>query len=146
MNITIKGNHLEVTPAIENYIYKKLSFLDKTLEEEICDVEVQKTNEKTANENVFRVEINIAEKNIFVSSEKPDLYSAIDHVKDEVEKMLVSKKEKKMTLFRKGALRVKNIIKGVYNYPADKLSKFRGRFGGNLTNKIKNQIQKIKRK
>jgi putative sigma-54 modulation protein len=132
MNIRIKGNGLEVTEAIRSYIEKKFAFLTKFIQGDfVCDVEVSKTNEKTENDNVFRVEINIRSKDIFVVSEKPDLYEAVDDVKDEVERVLVSKKEKRITLFRRGALRVKNILKGLYDYPVnnirDRVRRFRNK-------------------
>ena len=46
-------------------------------------------------------------------SHKEDLYSAIDDVKEEAMVALVSMKDKKDTLFRRGARSVKKMLKGI---------------------------------
>ena len=46
------------------------------------------------------------------ASQKADLYEAIDDVRTEMIRALSSAKDKNTTLFRRGAQKVKNILKG----------------------------------
>jgi len=45
-------------------------------------------------------------------AESTDLFSAIDEVKDEIHDMLASAKDKNQVLKKKGAQKVKKLIKG----------------------------------
>ena len=116
MNIRIKGSGFEVTEDIKNYLLKRLSSLEKfVLNEAICDVELGKTTERHNKGNIFKAEVNIAQLKAFAVSEKPDLYEAIDDVREELEKILTSRKEKKITLFKRGAQKIKNLLRGFRN-------------------------------
>ncbi len=125
MNITTKATNIEITPAIADYIEKKFSAFDKFVQGDIgsarCDVEVGKTTRHHRSGDVFRAEVNlhIQGKSFYAVSELDDLYAAIDVVKDEIIRQVTSQKEKSNTLYRRGALHVKNILKGI---------DFRGRF------------------
>jgi putative sigma-54 modulation protein len=117
MNIRINGLHLEVTSAINDYVLKRFSTFDKFLEKNIlCEIELSKDTEHHYKGDIFKAEGNIASKNIFAVSQKSDLYEAIDDLKEEMERILTSRKDKSMTLFRKGALKIKNIIKNLKFY------------------------------
>jgi putative sigma-54 modulation protein len=125
MNINTKATNIEITPAIADYIQKKFSAFDKFVNNNSgsarCDVEVGKTTHHHRSGDVFRAEVNlhIEGKSFYAVSELDDLYAAIDVVKDEVIRQVTSDKDKSNTLYRRGALHVKNILKGI---------DFRGRF------------------
>jgi putative sigma-54 modulation protein len=118
MNIHIQATNMELTPAIRDYVEKKVSMLDKFIsasdESVKCEVEVGKTTHHHKQGDYFRAEIklHVAGRNHYTVSEKDDLYAAIDEVKDEMASSLTTHKEKKETLFRKGAARVKDMLKG----------------------------------
>ncbi|MFZ2523042.1 MAG: ribosome-associated translation inhibitor RaiA [Minisyncoccia bacterium] len=120
MNIKIRSKDYELTPAIEEYINKKLGSLDKFFggDNVLCEVEIGKSTEHHKSGDIFSAEVNISQpgsRQFYAKSEQSDLYSAVDMVRDDAEREIVSEKNKKETIFRKGALKLKNIIKGLTN-------------------------------
>ncbi len=119
MNIKIKATNFEITPAIEDYIEKRISTIEKFVKDNDgsarADVEVGKTTKHHRSGDVFRAEVNVhaSGKNFYAVSEKDDLYAAIDDVRDEIVYTLTSYKDRTITVMRKGALRVKNMLKGL---------------------------------
>lgn len=120
MNIKIRSKNFELTPAIEEYINRKLSPLEKFLggsENILCEVEIGKTTEHHKSGDIFRTEVNLTEGNearqFYAVAEKSDLYASIDEVRDQAEREIVSNKTKKETVLRRSAVKLKNIIKGL---------------------------------
>ncbi|MEA2714974.1 MAG: putative sigma-54 modulation protein [Candidatus Parcubacteria bacterium] len=119
MNINIKTTAIALSPAISDYVAKRLKKVDKILGKDpslMCDVELGKTTEHHQKGNIFRAEVHIvgAGKNAYASAEKDDLYSAIDRVRDEILRELKAGKGKKISLIRRSGARVKNMIKGLW--------------------------------
>ncbi len=116
MKINIKATNMELTDAISEYINKRLSGIDKFIknEEVICRVEVAKTTNHHKQGDVFKGELflEISGKEFYTVSEKEDLYAAIDDAKEELFRQITSNKDKKQTLFKRGAASVKKILKG----------------------------------
>ena len=119
MNIKIRSKNFDITPAIDDYVSKKVSSLEKFLDpnkETLAEVEVERTTNHHKSGEIYRAEINIIEpgsKQVFVFAEEIDLYTAIDIMRDEAERAIVSKKTKRLTLFRKGSGAVKNLLKRI---------------------------------
>ncbi len=117
MNIKIRGVNCEITGPISDYVNRKISSLEKFLEkksETICEIEIGKTTNHHKSGDIFRAEINLMEPGkgqVFATAEANDLYSAIDIIRDEAEREIVTHKKKKDTLFRRGAGQVKNLLK-----------------------------------
>ena len=114
MNIIVKGSHIDVTDAIRDYLEKKVKSLEKFLDVNAkIEAEVGKTSNHHKQGDIFRAELNIANegKMTFVKAEEADLYAAIDRVRDEAAQVLASKKDKRQSLFRKGAQKMKNMFK-----------------------------------
>ena len=122
MNIKIRAVNFELTPAIDDYVTKKISTLEKFLgnkETALCEVEIGRTTMHHKSGDIFRAEVNITAPNIkqiFAYAEERDLYSAIDIVRDELERLIVSRKDKRNTLFRRGGQRIKELLKKVRIY------------------------------
>ncbi len=121
MNIKIRSVNFDLTPAIEEYVDRKISSLEKFFgggDSILCEVEVGKTTGHHNSGDIFKAEINITSPNvsqIYAKAEESDLYKAIDVVRDEAEREIVSKKNKKDTLLRRGASRIKNLLKNIRN-------------------------------
>ena len=120
MKINITAKSIELSQAIREYIEKKLNSVEKKLIDPnntgaFCDVEVGKTTDHHKQGDVFRAEFNLNVDGVYLrtESEKDNLYAAIDEAKDELFSSLRSKKKKKMHLGRRGALKIKNFIKGL---------------------------------
>ncbi|MBI5126740.1 MAG: ribosome-associated translation inhibitor RaiA [Candidatus Taylorbacteria bacterium] len=120
MNINVKGSNIELTPAISDYISKKLEgvskFIDRHSPDTVCHVEVGKTSSHHKHGDIFRAEVRVHLKGqeIYVAKETTDLYSAIDMVRDEVMSKLTGLKDKKVSMMRKGGAKVKSMIKGLF--------------------------------
>ena len=122
MKHNIKTTNVLLTPALSEYLEKKLSHLDKFISPEdmetvMCYVEIGKTTNHHKTGDVFEAEytIHINGKTLRAVKEELDLYSAIDLANDEMVNELRSYKNKKISLIRRGGAKIKQIIKGLYN-------------------------------
>ncbi len=119
MNINIKTTGIALTPAISDYTNKRLDKIihlldgDKSAQ---CDIELAKTTAHHQKGNIFRAEIHIvgAGKNFYASSEQPDLFAAIDLVREEILREISAGKAKRISLIRRSGARVKNMVKGLW--------------------------------
>lgn len=99
MNINLKASNLELTPAIHEYVQTKVDMLEKYLGDiQVinCDFEVEKSVGGQNKGEIYRAEINleIPRELLRVDKTEVDLYKAIDKVKDHMEEMIISHKEK----------------------------------------------------
>lgn len=119
MNINIKTTGVTLTEAISEYVGKRLRKIEKLLGDDptvICDLELARTTEHHQKGEIFRAEIHIvaAGKNIYAASQKEDLYSAVDAMRDDVLRELKVKKDKSISFIRRGGARVKAMVKGLW--------------------------------
>jgi len=120
MKINIKATGIELTQAISDYVYKRISSVEKYLDRKnsqdaVAQVEVGKSTRHHKSGNVFRAEVHITGVGVdlYAVSVMEDLYAAIDVVKDEMVQNVLQLKGKRETLTRKGAKMMKNILKGI---------------------------------
>lgn len=109
---------MELTTALSNYLEEKLRGVEKfTLPHEsedlVAEVEIGKTTNHHQSGDVFRAEVNliVRGKQFRATSEKNDLYVAIDDMRNELVRELNSHKDKTRTLVRRGAGMIKNILR-----------------------------------
>jgi ribosomal subunit interface protein len=116
MNISINAHSIELSPALKEYVEKRFTGLAKfTGSEPTIAIDLDKTTEHHNKGEIFEAKAHITTalgKQYHAASQKADMYEAIDDVRAEVVRLLTSGKDKKTTLFRRGAQRVKNILKG----------------------------------
>ena len=119
MNISINAHSIELTPALKEYVEKRFSGLAKfTGSEPAIVVDLDKTTGHHNKGEIFEAKAHVVTplgKQYHAASQKADMYEAIDDVRAEIVRLLTSSKDKKATLFKRGAQRVKNIIKGFRN-------------------------------
>jgi len=118
MNINIKTLNITLTEAISDYVSKRLEAIQQLLESDPavqCDVELGRTTIHHKNGDIFRAEIHITgkDKNLYASAEEPDLYKAIDMVRDEMLREVRSNKGRRLSLIRRGGAKIKNLLKGL---------------------------------
>lgn len=91
MNLNITGHHLEVTPAIRDYITSKL---DRTIRhfDHVTSVNVIISVEKLRQK--AEITVHVRGKDIFVESEDGDLYAAVDSLIDKLDRQLQKYKQK----------------------------------------------------
>lgn len=121
MNTNVKAGSIELTPAISEYLDKRLSKIEKLLGGDPtvqCDVELSRTTGHHNKGDIFRAEIHIvgSGKDIYVAREETDLYAAIDVVRDEVLREIKAKREKQISLVRRGGARMKAMMKGLWPF------------------------------
>lgn len=91
MNLNITGHHLEVTPALREYVTTKLDRVIRHFDNVTAThviLSVQKLKQKA------EVTIHVRGKDIHVESEDDDLYAAIDAMADKLDRQVLKHKEK----------------------------------------------------
>jgi putative sigma-54 modulation protein len=121
MRHNIKTTDFSMTPAIKDYVEKRVDHLDKFVnpdqkELSMCYIEIGKTTNHHKNGELFRAEftIHIGGKSFRAESEEEDLYAALDKVAEEMTEELKSFKDKKVSFVRRGGAKIKSIIKSFY--------------------------------
>ncbi|ASM77203.1 ribosome hibernation promoting factor [Vitreoscilla filiformis] len=96
MNLTISGHHLEVTPALREYVIAKLERVTRHFDQ-VVDVSVRLTidnqKEKERRQKA-EVTLHVKGKDIFVEQAHEDLYAAIDQLMDKLDRQVVRHKDK----------------------------------------------------
>ena len=116
--ISIKATNTELTPAIADYVRKRIAMFDKVVDGDDQSArvvaEVGKTTQHHKEGNFFFAEFNmhIAGKDFRARVEKDDLYAAIDEAKDEIIREVTGWKNKRRTLIRWGGAAIKNFLRG----------------------------------
>jgi len=122
MKINLLGKNIELTPAIKDYVIKKVTNLEKLLSkmekdggEAIVHFEVGKSTNHHKSGSVFHSDclVRINGREFYYSADGEDLYQIIDEVKESLFNEIDKNKNRKQTLFRRGALSVKKMLKGL---------------------------------
>jgi putative sigma-54 modulation protein len=96
MNLTISGHHLEVTPALREYVVNKLDRVTRHFDQ-VVDINVLLTVEKLKEkERRQKAEVNLHVKgrDIFVEHASDDLYAAIDTLVDKLDRQVCRHKDR----------------------------------------------------
>ena len=91
MNLNITGRHVEVTPAIREYVTSKLDRVIRHFDN-VTSVGVILSVEKLKQK--AEVSLHVRGKDIFVESEDADLYAAIDAMTDKLDRQVQKYKQK----------------------------------------------------
>ena len=91
MNLNISGHHIEVTPAIRNYVVAKLERVTRHFDS-VIDVSVIVSVEKLKQK--AEVTVHLSGKDIYVESIDEDLYAAIDILADKLDRQIQKHKQK----------------------------------------------------
>lgn len=96
MNLTISGHHLEVTPALHEYVLSKLDRVTRHFDQ-VVDVTVLLTVEPTKEKErrqKAEVTLHAKGKDIFIEQSDSDLYAAIDQLMDKLDRQVCRHKDK----------------------------------------------------
>lgn len=96
MNLTITGQHLEVTPALREYVTSKLDRVVRHFDQIIDIAVILGVEQLTEKEKRQRAEVNVRLKGnaIHLDSVADDLYAAIDSLVDKLDRQVLKYKEK----------------------------------------------------
>ena len=124
MQINLQGKNIELTEAIKDYVLKRVTNLEKLLaglEEKkgqaIVNFEVMKTTNHHKTGDIFQASgmISINGKKFYGKADHQDLYGAIDAVKESLFREISKNKDRRQTLFKRGASSIKKMLKGLSN-------------------------------
>ena len=101
MNLHLTGHHVDVTPAIREYICGKLQRITHHFDH-VIDVNVVLTVEKL-NQKI-EVSVHVRGKDIHCESTAPDMYAAIDLLADKLDRTIIKHKEKSLEHRHDGAV------------------------------------------
>ncbi len=116
MNYNLKGTNLSITPEIREYLEKKLASLDKVVDERDAaraDVELEYMQ---GEEKTYRAEVMLGEPHMRLSlraeARGVALHEAIDLAVGDILGELTRAKKKRRHMLRRGAGKVKDILRG----------------------------------
>ncbi|GMU71202.1 MAG: ribosome-associated translation inhibitor RaiA [Burkholderiales bacterium] len=93
MNLNLTGNHLEITPAIRDYVVAKLDRVTRHFDH-VIDVNVVLSVDKLRQK--VEANLHIRGKDIHAESVEPDMYAAIDALADKLDRQVLKAKEKRV--------------------------------------------------
>ncbi|WP_374522171.1 ribosome hibernation-promoting factor, HPF/YfiA family [Hydrogenophaga sp.] len=96
MNLTISGHHLEVTPALHDYVTSKLGRISRHFDQ-VVDIKVLLTVDNLKEKDQRqRAECNIHVKgrDLFAESSHADLYAAVDELADKLDRQVLRHKDR----------------------------------------------------
>jgi putative sigma-54 modulation protein len=91
MNLQLSGHHLEITPAIREYVTGKLARIKRHFDH-VIDVNVVLSVEKL--QQRVEADVHLRGKDIHVECEDTDMYAAIDSLIDKLDRQILRHKEK----------------------------------------------------
>ncbi len=99
MNLSLTGHHLEITPALRDYVQSKLERVTNHFDH-VIDVKVTLSVEKL----VHKVEatLHVPGNDLHVACSDENMYSAIDMLTDKLDRQVLKHKEKQGNHHRSG--------------------------------------------
>jgi putative sigma-54 modulation protein len=92
MNLTISGHHLDITPAIHEYVSAKLERVTRHFDH-VIDMNVTLSVDKL--EQHVEANVHLRGKDIHVEVSHSDMYAAIDLLADKLDRQIIKHKEKR---------------------------------------------------
>src|SRR5918993_514713 len=89
MNLQLTGHHVEITPAIREYVTSKLERIERHFDH-VIDVNVIMTVEKL--DQKIEANVHLSGKDIHVTAHDGDMYAAIDGLIDKLDRQVITHK------------------------------------------------------
>ena len=103
MNLNLTGHHLDITPAIRDYVTSKLGRINRHFDH-VIDVNVVMTVEKLKQR--IEANVHVRGKDIFAECvDQEDMYAAIDVLVDKLDRQILKHKELFIQSRHNGALK-----------------------------------------
>jgi putative sigma-54 modulation protein len=100
MNLQLTGHHLEITPAIRDYVVSKLDRVTRHFDH-VIDVNVVLSVDKL--EQKVDATLHVRGKDLHAESVDADMYAAIDALADKLDRLVLKHKEIRMDKRHDGA-------------------------------------------
>ena len=91
MNLHISGHHVDVTPAMHEYVTSKFTRITRHFDH-VIDVNVILSVDKLKQK--VEANVHLSGKDIFVECDDANMYAAIDALVDKLDRQILKHKEK----------------------------------------------------
>ncbi|MDE2366204.1 MAG: ribosome-associated translation inhibitor RaiA [Betaproteobacteria bacterium] len=91
MNLNLTGHHVEITPAMRDYVTSKLAKITRHFDN-VIDVNVILSVEKLRQK--AEANVHVRGRDIFVEADGADMYASIDDLVDKLDRQILKHKEK----------------------------------------------------
>jgi putative sigma-54 modulation protein len=91
MQINLTGHHVEITPALKEYLNNKMERIERHFDH-VTDIHCILTVEKL--QHKAEAKINVSGGSLFADSTEGDMYAAIDSLVDKLDRQIKKHKEK----------------------------------------------------
>jgi putative sigma-54 modulation protein len=91
MNLHLSGHHVDVTPAMRDYVTSKFTRITRHFDH-VIDVNVILSVEKLKQK--IEANVHLSGKDIFVECDDADMYAAIDALVDKLDRQILKHKER----------------------------------------------------
>ncbi|MCX7138503.1 MAG: ribosome-associated translation inhibitor RaiA [Proteobacteria bacterium] len=91
MNLHISGHHVDVTPAMREYVTSKFTRITRHFDH-VIDVNVILSVDKLKHK--VEANVHLSGKDIFVECDDANMYAAIDALVDKLDRQILKHKEK----------------------------------------------------
>ncbi len=92
MQINLTGNHIDITPALRDYVLEKFQRLERHFQDALDAHVILKEETKVLKK--AEATVHVAGHTLFAHAEHKDLYAAIDLLTDKLDHQLIKQKEK----------------------------------------------------
>lgn len=93
MNLHLTGHHVQITPAIREYVASKMARITHHFDH-VIDVNVIMSVEKLRQK--VEATVHVSGRDIFCESAAEDMYAAIDTLIDKLDRAIIKHKEKNL--------------------------------------------------
>jgi putative sigma-54 modulation protein len=91
MNLNLTGHHVEITPALRDYVASKINRITRHFDQ-VIDVGVILSVEKLRQK--AEANVHLRGKDIFVEADSDNMYASIDSLADKLDRQILRHKEK----------------------------------------------------
>ena len=91
MQLNLSGHHIDITPALRNYVSKKLERIERHFDN-LMNVHVVFSVEKLRQK--VEVTLSIGKTTLYADAGNENMYAAIDEVADKLDRQVIKYKEK----------------------------------------------------
>ncbi len=91
MNLHLSGHHVDITPAMREYVTQKLERVTRHFDH-VIDIEMILSVEKL--DQKIEANVHLRGKHIFAECHDTDMYAAIDGLVDKLDRQVIKYKEK----------------------------------------------------
>jgi putative sigma-54 modulation protein len=91
MNLNLTGHHIDITPAIRDYVTSKIERITRHFDQ-VIDVNVTLSVEKLKRR--AEANVHVSGRDIFCETDHEDMYAAIDALVDKLDRQILKHKDR----------------------------------------------------